>query len=110
MRDDPKLGGGRNRRFFNEKAEAETFAQFAKVQQENYGTAALSISDPLRVEAIESAELLQPFGVTLRDTAKFHAAHLKAVTGSRKVSEVVADRFAARTADRMSPRYLGDLC
>jgi hypothetical protein len=32
VRDDPKLGGGRNRRFFNEKAEAETFAQFAKVQ------------------------------------------------------------------------------
>ena len=41
----PKLGGGRNRRFFKEKAEADTFMQFAKVQQENYGTAALSIPD-----------------------------------------------------------------
>ena len=38
----PKLGGGRKRRFFKEKTEAETFMQFAKVQQENYGTAALS--------------------------------------------------------------------
>ena len=105
----PKLGGGRNRRFFKEKAEAETFMQFAKVQQENYGTAALSIPDALRVEAIECCELLQPFGVTLRDAAKFYAAHLKAITGSRKVSEVVADLLAARTADGMSPRYLGDL-
>jgi integrase len=105
----PKLGGGRNRRFFKDKAEAETFVQFAKVQQENYGTAALSIPDALRVEAIECAELLQPFGVTLRDAARFYAAHLKAITGSRKVSEVVADLLAARTADRMSPRYLGDL-
>jgi integrase len=105
----PKLGGGRNRRFFKEKAEAETFMQFARVQQENYGTAALSISDALRVEAIECAELLQPFGVTLRDAAKFYAAHLKAVTGSRKVKEVVADLLAARAADGMSPRYLGDL-
>jgi integrase len=105
----PKLGGGRNRRFFKEKAEAETFVQFAKVQQENYGTAALSIPDALRVEAIECAELLQPFGVTLRDAARFYAAHLKAITGSRKVSEVVADLLAARTADGMSPRYLGDL-
>jgi integrase len=105
----PKLGGGRNRRFFKEKAEAETYLQFAKVQQENYGTAALSIPDALRVEAIECAELLQPFGVTLRDAARFYAAHLKAITGSRKVSDVVADLLAARTADGMSPRYLGDL-
>jgi integrase len=105
----PKLGGGRKRRFFKEKAEAETFMQFAKVQQENYGTAALSIPDALRVEAIECAELLQPFGVTLRDAAKFYAAHLKAITGSRKVSEVVSDLLAARSADGMSPRYLGDL-
>ena len=105
----PKLGGGRNRRFFKEKAEAETFMQFAKVQQENYGTAAFSVPDALRVEAIECCELLQPFGVTLRDAAKFYAAHLKAVTGSRKVREVVADLLAARAADGMSPRYLGDL-
>jgi integrase len=105
----PKLGGGRNRRFFKEKAEAETFMQLAKVQQENYGTAALSIPDALRVEAIECRELLQPLGATLRDAAKFYAAHLKAVTGSRKVGEVVGDLLAARADDGMSPRYLGDL-
>ena len=105
----PKLGGGRNRRFFKDKAEAQTFMQVAEVQQENYGTAALSISDALRVEAIECHELLQPFGATLRDAAKFYAAHLKAITGSRKVSEVVADLLRARTADGMSARYLGDL-
>jgi hypothetical protein len=81
----PKLGG-RNRRFFKEKAEAETFMQLAKVQQENYGTAALSIPDALRVEAIECSELLEPFGKTLRDAANFYAAHLKAITGSRNVS------------------------
>jgi len=105
----PKLGGGRNRRFFKDKAEAQTFMHLAKVQQENYGTAALSISDALRVEAIECAELLQPYGKTLRDAAKFYAAHLKAITGSRKVSDVVADLLAARAADGMSARYLGDL-
>ena len=105
----PKLGGGRNRRFFKEKSKAETYLQFAKVQQENYGTAALSISDALRVEAIECAELLQPFGATLRDAARFYSAHLKEIMGSRKVKEVVADLLAARTADGMSPRYLKDL-
>jgi integrase len=105
----PKLGGGRNRRFFKDKTEAQTFLRVAEVQQENYGTAALSISDALRVEAIECSELLQPFGATLRDAAKFYAAHLKAVRGSRRVSEVVAELLAARAADGMSARYLGDL-
>jgi integrase len=105
----PKLGGGRNRRFFKDKAEAQTFMRLAEVQQENYGTAALSMSDALRVEAIECSELLQPYGKTLRDAAKFYVAHLKAITGSRKVSEVVTDLLAARTADGMSVRYLRDL-
>ena len=105
----PKLGGGRNRRFFKDKAEAQTFMQMAEVQQENYGTAALSISDALRVEAIQCSELLQPYGKTLRDASNFYLVHLKAVTGSRKVKEVVADLLAARTADGMSARYLGDL-
>jgi integrase len=105
----PRLGGGRNRRFFKDKAEAETYLSFAKVQQENYGTAALSIPDALRVEAIECTEMLEPFGATLRDAARFYAAHLKQVTGSRKVKEVVADLLAARSLDGMSPRYLRDL-
>src|SRR5215470_14874186 len=105
----PRLGGGRNRRFFKDKAEALTFLRMAEVQQENYGTAALSISDALRVEAIECSELLQPYGKSLRDAAKFYAAHLKTITGSRKVKEIVADLLAARAADGMSRRYLGDL-
>jgi len=105
----PKLGGGRKRRFFKDKAEAQTFMHLAEVQQENYGTAALSISDALRMEAIECSELLQPHVKTLRDATKFYLAHLKAITGSRKVRELVADLLAARTADGLSARYLGDL-
>jgi integrase len=105
----PKLGGGRNRRFFKDKAEAQTFMRLAEVQQENYGTAALSISDALRVEAIQCSELLQPYQKTLRDATKFYVAHLKTITGSRKVKEIVAALLAARTADGMSARYLGDL-
>jgi hypothetical protein len=95
----PKLGGGRSRRFFKDKAEAQTFMRLAEVQQENFGTAALSMSDALRVEAIECSELLQPYQKTLRDAAKFYVAHLKTITGSRKVKEIVADLLVARTAE-----------
>jgi integrase len=105
----PKLGSGRNRRFFKDKAEAEAFLQLAQVQQENYGTAALSFSDALRVETTDCCERLQPYGKTIRDATNFYLAHLKAITGSRKVREVLADLLAARIADGMSARYLGDL-
>src|SRR5262249_3911752 len=105
----PKLGGGRKRRFFKDKAEAQTLLRLAEVQRENYGTAALSISDALRVEAIECSESLQPYGKTLRDATKFYVAHLKAISNSRKLSAVVAELLAARSADGMSARYLGDL-
>jgi integrase len=105
----PKLGGGRKRRFFKDKAEAEEFMRLSEVQQENFGTAALSMSDALRVEAIECSELLHPYQKTLRDATKFYLAHLKRITGSRKVKEIVADLLAARTTDGMSARYLGDL-
>jgi hypothetical protein len=54
----PRLGGGRSRRFFKEKAEAQTYFEQCRIQQQNYGTAALSISDGLRVEAIECSEKL----------------------------------------------------
>jgi len=105
----PRIGKGRNRQFFKDKTEAETLLKQKFIQQENYGTAGLSFNDRQRAEYLECAELLQPFGVTLRDAAKFYAAHLKAITGSRKVTEVVADLLAARAADGMSRRYLGDL-
>ena len=56
----PKLGGGRKRRFFKEKREAETFMQFAKVQQENYGTAALSIPDALGLRRLSALNYCNP--------------------------------------------------
>jgi integrase len=105
----PKLGGGRERRTFKERTDAQTFLDLSKVQQQNYGTAALSITEELRVQAVECDRELSPFGKTLRDATKFYLAHLRAVSSSRKVSDVIAELIAARTADGASVRYLGDL-
>jgi integrase len=67
------------------------------------------MSDSLRVEAIECSEKLAAFGKTLRHATDFFIAHLRSVTGSRKVQEVIEELLAARKADHCSPRYLGDL-
>src|SRR6266853_1907976 len=105
----PKLSGGRSRRFFKDKREADTYFEQCRIQQQNYGTAALSMSDVLRVEAIECAEKLAEFGKTLRHATDFFVTHLRNVNGSRKVRDVIKELLAARKADHCSPRYLGDL-
>ncbi len=105
----PKLGGGRERKTFRERAAAQTYFDTAKIQQANYGTAALSITDSLRVDAVECERRLGEYGKTLRDAADFYIAHLRAITNSRKVSEVIAELLTAKESDGASTRYLGDL-
>jgi integrase len=105
----PKLGGGRTRRFFRDRREARTYFEQCRIQQQNYGTAALSISDNLRVEAIECLEKLHIFNKTLRDATNFYVAHLRTISGSRKTREVISELLKARTSDGLSARYLADL-
>jgi integrase len=105
----PKLGGGRTRRFFRDKKEAQTYFEQCRVQQQNYGTAAFSISDALRVESIECCEKLCGFNKTLRDATNFYVAHLRMIRGSRKTREVISELLKARSGDNLSARYLADL-
>jgi hypothetical protein len=105
----PKPGGSRTRRFFREQREARTYLEQCRIQQQNYGTAAFSISERLRTEAIDCLEKLRPFDKTLRDATNFYVAHLKTVTCSRKTSEVIRELIKIRTSDGLSARYLGDL-
>jgi integrase len=105
----PRLGGGRTRRFFRDKREAQTYLEQCRIQQQNYGTAALSISDSLRIEALECSEKLYAFNKTLRDATNFYVVHLRTISGSRKTSEVVSELLKARAGDGLSARYLADL-
>ena len=101
--------GGRTRRTFLDKGEAETFHQLSKVQVQNHGTAAMTIPDALRVMAMDGERQLAPFGKNIRDAVAFYLAHLKAVAGSKPVRDVVTALLAAKAADGASTRYLGDL-
>jgi type 1 fimbriae regulatory protein FimB len=55
----PKPGGGRTRRFFKDKREARTYFELCQVQQKNHGIAAFSVSESLRIEALECSEKLE---------------------------------------------------
>jgi len=105
----PQQGGGRVRRTFKDRNEAQTFLDLSKVQVENHGTAALSISDKLRVMATEAERKLAPYGKTIRDAVEHYLAHLKSVAGSKPVREVVAALLREIAADGASKRHKLDL-
>jgi integrase len=105
----PKLGQGRNRQHFSNKAEAETFFQQKLIEQENYGIAALAFNERQRAEYLECVEKLAPFNASLRDAVRFYLPHLQATNRSCTAKQLVDEIVAAKRADGASKRYLSDL-
>ncbi len=105
----PKIGTGRNRRFFKEKSDAETFLQAKLIEQENYGTAGTSFTERQRAEYLECCELLKKYPVTVRDAVNFYLPHLQATNQSCTVAQLVNELLSAKKADGVSERYLSDL-
>ena len=105
----PKLGGGRMRKAFKRKADAEKAEAIVRAEVASYGAASASIPDKLRVEAVECAVKLQPYGATLRDAVEHYLKHVQAQRGARPLAEAV-DKFLAETKDDgLSKRYLDSL-
>jgi integrase len=105
----PKIGKGRNRQFFKDKAEAETVLQQKLIEQENFGTAGLSFNERQRAEYLECSEKLQPFGATIRDAVDFYLPHLRATNRTCTAAELVDELLKIKEADGVSERYLSDL-
>jgi integrase len=105
----PQRGGGRSRRYFSTKKEAQGFIAVAATEAENFGLAALSVPEGLRVEAATAQRKLKPYGRTITDAVAFYVAHLERVATSRPVEEVIEELLKARAADGLSGRYMKDL-
>ena len=72
-----RQAGKRRRKFFSTKKEADAFGQLLKVEFENPGAEGVTFPTALRTMAAECAEMLAPFGKTIRDAATFYSAHLR---------------------------------
>lgn len=105
----PKPGGGRSRRFFRDKREAQTFLELCRVEHKNQGLAAFSLSEALRVEAIDCSKMLAAAGATLREATKFYLRHVKAMERSCSVRAATDELLETKKRDGASRRYLGDL-
>src|SRR5947208_2779320 len=105
----PRIGNGRNRRFFKDRREAETFLQSKRIEKENYGTAGTSFNERQRAEYLECAESLKPFNATIRDAVNFYLPHLHATKRTCTAVELVDELLKVKEADGASERYLSDL-
>lgn len=103
------INGKRQRYFYKTKQEAETKADQLRVAKKNVGEAAFSIPEKLRVEAIEAAELLRPYGQSLLDAVKFYLPHLQAKQKTVPWNQFKEEFLSAKTADGASGRYIQDL-
>src|SRR5512145_497211 len=66
-----RIGGRRVRKFYKTRQEADTYAEQQRTLKLNQGTAAFSIDDKLRIEAVEARRLLLPYGASLIEAAKY---------------------------------------
>jgi len=105
----PKLPKGRNRQFFNEKIEAETFLKQKLAEQQNYGIEGMTFGLRQRAEYLECAEKLASFNTTLRDAVNFYLPHLEATNRSCTVKQLVDEILTGKKADGASHRYIKDL-
>src|SRR5438093_5388180 len=107
---DGRIGGRGKRHFFETKGAAETKAQQLRVARENEGSAALkNFDERLRVEALQCAEKLKPFGKSLRDAVDFYMPHLQAQNRTCSVTALIDQVIQTKKLDGASKRYLGDL-
>jgi integrase len=103
------VGGKRERKFFGTKKEADTYVHLKEVELLNHGKEGIAFSAVDRALAQRATEILKPFGKTVLDGAEFLAAHLRRISASRKVADVLEELITARKADGMSADYLSDL-
>lgn len=104
-----RQAGKRKRKFFSTKKEADGFGQRLKVEFQNQGAEGVAFPTPLRTMAAECADMLAPFGKTIRDAATFYAVHLRQQQNSVPVAAAVTELIKLKDAAHKSARYVNDL-
>ena len=104
-----RINGKRVRKFFKTKKAATTWIDQTKTKIANEGLSALTLSDNLRIMAVQCADQLKPYDKTLTDATAFYIDFLARTERSCTFAELVASFTAAKTKDGASDRYLSDL-
>ncbi len=101
--------GKRKRKFFETKAQADSFAALKNAQFRKSGVEGAEFPSRLREMAQECVERLSAYGKTLKDATDFFVGNMKASEKSCTTVTLVEQLIAAKKADGASKRYLTDL-
>jgi integrase len=104
-----RVNGKRKRLFFRTEAKAKKELARLKIKQRKEGQNALSLSDSLRIMAIECAGELQSFGKTIRDATDFYVKFLRESLRSVSVGALIDDYLAAQSRLKRSATHIQDL-
>src|SRR5258708_23989746 len=104
-----RVNGRRKRLFFRTEAKAEKELARLKIKQRKEGQNALSVSDSLRIMALDCAGDLQPFGKTIRDATDFYLKYLREALRSVTVGALVDEYLAKQGRLKRSSAHISDL-
>ncbi len=88
----------RDRRYFDTRADAEGFAQQARVARANQGVVAFSLPFDVQSDAIKLHEFLKPHGISFRDVQEHYATIVIPYLAIPKVG-VVCENLAETVVD-----------
>lgn len=103
---DARVNGAGERFFFETALEADTKAEILRTARQNEGTAAVSIPEELRVEAVKCHERLAKINATLTEATDYFFRHARPEAGAITVTELVNRFIAAKTTAGRRPEYL----
>jgi integrase len=104
-----RANGKRERKFFTTRTEATFYAEGRNVEFQAQGKEGVEFPAALRVEASACADMLKPFGRSLREACEFFVAHLRQQETSVPVAQAVAELIALKKGAGKSDRYTHDL-
>jgi integrase len=104
-----RVNGKRKRLFFRTKTKADKELARLKIKQRKEGQNALSVSDSLRIMALECAVELKPFAKTIRDATDFYLKYLREALRSVTVGALVDEYLAKQHTLKRSTTHIQDL-
>jgi integrase len=104
-----KVSGKWERRYFETKGEANTYARQQNTRLLNEGREGVEFSSAQRVSAQRAAERLAPFGKTVEEAVAFYVAHLEQARRAAPLSVAVDELIQNRRQAGASVVYCYDL-
>ncbi len=97
------------RRFFETKEAAQTYAEQKEIELLNQGREGVQFPTWLRTMAQRAQDRLQPHGKTIADATEFYVQHLENTQKSVLLSKAIEELVATKTKAGRAKRYCSDL-